>query len=334
MSKFRASRLTRVAGISGFRPHVASWGAFDMQSDRLTHEQFAATIGLIDDLRETRKRHCRWLMWLHRCMVSSQKPDRGAIEYKEQCSFETLRQNAQQILSAENGESLRAIGVHHEAMHEAGDRLTERLRDGSQIPLADYEAFAEHVSCFSDLAETLERELWDNACLTDPLTGLRNRNGMMVELREEQQRTARERTSCTIAMVDCDHFKDINDSYGHGRGDGVLCAMGRHIQTRLRPYDRAYRLGGEEFLLCLPDSSVEQAKAIVERIRAELAQHPVTLDDGRAIQITASFGIASLHANCTIDEILERADRALYAAKAAGRNRVVVWDTQLHEQAQ
>ena len=123
-------------------------------------------------------------------------------------------------------------------------------------------------------------------------------------------------------MLDLDHFKRINDQFGHGKGDEVLAAVGAEIEACLRASDFAGRFGGEEFLILLPDTSVEGARQVAEKIRATVAAMTVP---GVEREITASLGIAQLleHAgNAT--ELVRAADRAMYSAKTAGRNRTVV----------
>lgn len=159
----------------------------------------------------------------------------------------------------------------------------------------------------------------------DGLTGLLNRNAVLDVLERELSRTARDQTSSVgIALIDLDHFKAINDSYGHTVGDLVLCESMVRGKEVLRPYDFLGRYGGEEFLAVLPGCSSEDAKSVAERIRARIASQPLVCD-GRAIHISASLGVT-----CSADwpqnteglSLIRAADEALYRAKSAGRNRV------------
>jgi diguanylate cyclase (GGDEF)-like protein len=155
---------------------------------------------------------------------------------------------------------------------------------------------------------------------TDELTGLPNRRSIVKMLDDEIARGHRG-TPCSVAMIDIDWFKRINDGYGHPAGDEVLRTLAITVFANIRANDRFGRYGGEEFLLVLPGTARDDAAPIVERLRAMIAE----LDwNAFAIDkvVTISAGIASLAPDDTSDAILARADRALYAAKAGGRNRI------------
>jgi len=157
----------------------------------------------------------------------------------------------------------------------------------------------------------------------DPLTGLFNRRQFDQLVGMELSRAARQPAPISLLMVDLDHFKFINDRYGHPLGDEVI----RHTATLLRNYtrtgDSVARLGGEEFLLLLPDTTQLQARAIAEKVRRLLEETPLPMKDG-LLYLTASFGIACLDAGMpgTYEGLYAAADKALYKAKASGRNRV------------
>ncbi|MCJ1882871.1 GGDEF domain-containing protein [Pseudomonas nitroreducens] len=159
----------------------------------------------------------------------------------------------------------------------------------------------------------------------DPLTGLFNRRQFDQLVGMELSRAARQPAPISLLMVDLDHFKFINDRYGHPLGDEVI----RHTATLLRNYtrtgDSVARLGGEEFLLLLPDTSQPQARTIAEKVRRLLEETPLPMKDG-LLYLTASFGIACLEAGTpgTYEGLYAAADKALYKAKASGRNRVEV----------
>lgn len=159
----------------------------------------------------------------------------------------------------------------------------------------------------------------------DPLTGLFNRRQFDQLVSMELSRAARQPAPISLLMVDLDHFKFINDRYGHPLGDEVI----RHTASLLRNYtrtgDSVARLGGEEFLLLLPDTSQPQARVIAEKVRRLLEETPLPMKDG-LLYLTASFGIACLEAGIpgTYEGLYAAADKALYKAKASGRNRVEV----------
>lgn len=155
--------------------------------------------------------------------------------------------------------------------------------------------------------------------LTDALTGVGNRRFLDDRLAAESERGRRYGTALALFMLDIDHFKRVNDTFGHEAGDRVLEETGALLRRHLRQSDCAARLGGEEFVVLMPGSSLADATAVAERLRAELAAQ-IRSDPS---SITASFGVASLRADESGSDLLARADAALYRAKNAGRNRVV-----------
>ncbi|NPA24290.1 MAG: GGDEF domain-containing protein [Deltaproteobacteria bacterium] len=158
----------------------------------------------------------------------------------------------------------------------------------------------------------------------DALTGLHNRRYFDELIDKEQERAQRYRHSTALAMMDLDHFKQINDRYGHPAGDQVLRATGRILTETLRKCDTACRYGGEEFALILPETSLAEAQLICERVRKRLENTTITTSDNQKINITASFGVTDSQGNCSLD-LIEAADRALYQAKKEGRNRIATY---------
>lgn len=192
-----------------------------------------------------------------------------------------------------------------------------------------------HPSGFRDLTSALQRldvalDRLDNAITVsltyvDELTGLLNRSAMERDLGREHAQSKRTGQSISVAMVDADHFKKVNDDHGHGFGDTVLETLAERFEGCLRPRDRAYRYGGEEFLVMLPATALAEAVKVAERLRQSACEEPIA-EDGISITQTLSIGLAEIHGDETIDVGLKRADKALYEAKNTGRNRVVAFD--------
>jgi diguanylate cyclase (GGDEF)-like protein len=156
----------------------------------------------------------------------------------------------------------------------------------------------------------------------DPLTGLQNRRRTTERLEIEIARARRYGVPLAIALCDVDHFKQVNDRFGHNVGDHVLVQVGRVLQTTLREVDLVGRWGGEEFLVVLPDTDHAGARVVGERLRAGIEGLPAF--SGGPERVTASVGLASFDATDSTAGFIDRADQALYKAKKAGRNRCEV----------
>jgi diguanylate cyclase (GGDEF)-like protein len=182
---------------------------------------------------------------------------------------------------------------------------------------------------------TLERSLRaaneENRRLSiiDPLTGAHNRRYLMEQLPREIERSGRYGRPLSVIMCDIDHFKQINDTYGHQTGDDVLRWFVSRLQKTVRSSDWVARYGGEEFVIVLPETTVANAQAAAEHLRKDVAESPC-LSGGVEHRITASFGAAGWRVatpkDATLDALIARCDAGVYASKDAGRNRVTVED--------
>jgi diguanylate cyclase (GGDEF)-like protein len=183
------------------------------------------------------------------------------------------------------------------------------------------------VAAYLLRSNSIRRQLVKNLqeqATTDELTGLVNRRKFMEAAQSELKRAARFHHPLSVALLDIDRFKDINDRYGHGAGDKALIAIAKILQENIRETDIAARLGGDEFILILPETKAQSTYEIMERCRLALAERTIDLD-GSAVKLTISVGIASLRNNKeTLEALVERADQALYQAKNSGRNRVLI----------
>lgn len=174
-----------------------------------------------------------------------------------------------------------------------------------------------------DLQEQLieARESLRAEAMRDSLTGLSNRAAIFDALRREILRAQREGKSLTVAIADLDHFKSINDTYGHPAGDSVLREVARRMQSSIRPYDLLGRYGGEEFLLVAPGCEEKDAMNLAERIRRSVSAERIEIA-ATSIAVTLSMGVAVYRCAEDADLIIPGADAALYQAKHLGRNRV------------
>ncbi len=160
---------------------------------------------------------------------------------------------------------------------------------------------------------------------TDALTGLRNRGAIATAAQTELARAQRSGEPLSVALLDVDHFKQVNDHYGHQVGDQALRLVAAVVRQHVRPYDLVGRWGGEEFLLVIGAGEAD-ATAVAERVRSKIAVTPLVLADGQQVTITASLGVASTEhgGERTLEALVHTADLALYRAKAEGRNCVRV----------
>ncbi len=171
------------------------------------------------------------------------------------------------------------------------------------------------------MATLVEESRW--MATTDALTGLLNRRAFLESTGREVARSKRYNDDLSVILLDVDHFKLINDRRGHAAGDMVLAAVGQLLNQAVRTCDIVARWGGEEFVLVLPSTSLEGAQQVAERVRDLLENAGIRDGNGDPIPVTASFGVATYTLGDTLEQVIDRADRAMYLAKSDGRNRVV-----------
>lgn len=208
------------------------------------------------------------------------------------------------------------------------------LRDANAALIEINRSYADLVSQLEEVIRDRERlanelrqanDQLSSLAMTDALTGLLNRRAFEQALMRDLARAERQGGAVTLVLVDADHFKKVNDTYGHQGGDTVLRALADVLREGTRSSDVAARVGGEEFALILPQTDANNALVVAERVRVRFAVRKIPLEDGRITKATVSLGVATARApGCRgLDKALyEAADRALYAAKAAGRNCV------------
>ncbi|MGH9418765.1 MAG: GGDEF domain-containing protein [Thermoanaerobaculia bacterium] len=222
--------------------------------------------------------------------------------------------DAQRDLINEISSLVRFAGERDERVRE----LTERLASLERTNL--------------DL--TLKNRALSEISARDALTGLYNRWYVMEKIDSEMNRSVRHGSPVSLIMLDIDHFKRVNDSFGHSAGDRVLRSVGQVLRDSCRVYDVAGRYGGEEFCIVLPETRVGNTSVVAERIRERLeaSRFEVGAD---SVVVTASIGIAGVDSSevegaLSSSTLIDRADQALYSAKHHGRNRVEMWDVAMH----
>lgn len=222
--------------------------------------------------------------------------------------------------------AFRTIEKEHQAMHTAVSAMLHNLDECGAVTADHYDRFADSMKRLRLDINSLKEELQNTLYNLDSLTSANNRIGMLTHLREQRELSRRNNQTFSIIMLDLDHFKMINDRCGHQTGDQVLKAISHYILDNIRPYDRLYRYGGEEFLLSMPQTTIDTANTTAERLRQGIAQLSLGQCNAKPVHITVSFGVAELPPEGDVDVLIEHADKALYNAKHRGRNLVCPWD--------
>lgn len=268
--------------------------------------------------------HLDWLCAWHRlAFLSGRQRAEAVLQLPPPASFINWYQQAAERLPQEQP-VLDRLAVLHDQFHTMARLVLMKTPDGQTLAPEDYEAVIGKFQGFMAGIRRLERAFAVAASGLDVLTGLRSRVGLAEDIARELDRFQRNGKPFCLAIADIDHFKRINDTHGHDAGDQVLAATADVISRHIRSFDDAYRLGGEEFLICLKETTLEDARKVIERLRAALAGWPMPLAGQDALRVTASFGLAPAQGKATLETMLKAADQALYRAKAQGRNRVEV----------
>ncbi|MED5512906.1 diguanylate cyclase [Pseudoalteromonas lipolytica] len=216
------------------------------------------------------------------------------------------------------------IASAHKKMHQGAKVLLSLKESKTVIPVNLLDQFHADLDRLRELFDCLIDEFTEVLHTRDPLTGASNRTNLLENLQKEHELCKRKSLSCALIMIDLDHFKQVNDEFGHAAGDKVLIALVKCIKSQLRKYDQLYRYGGEEFLVCLPQTELDDAKSFSERLRAGVEALKIDISNDNHINVTGSFGVTLISADDNIETAIERADEAMYQAKKSGRNRVCV----------
>ncbi len=283
--------------------------------------------GIIAQLKESIYNHQQWHGSLIRslvCKLPGDKHDMSGVAHTECRLGQWYYSKAPEKLRSHPG--FIALGEEHQRLHHQAKLLLVKADAGAPIAPLDYDNFANVLERLRLEISALERELEDSLINRDVLTGAINRFGILPTLREQQELVKRHILNCCVVMMDLDNFKAINDLHGHAAGDLVLAAAVRYLIKHLRPYDKIFRYGGEEFLLCMPYTEMTAGAARVTQLNEGLAALNIEIGEKEPIHIQASFGLSLLDPGIPVEKSIDFADKALYAAKSAGRNCVRIWD--------
>ena len=251
------------------------------------------------DLEQNAHRNCRFGQW-----------------YYEQAPFELWEQPA-----------FAAIEAEHKRLHQIAAQMLREATTGVPVARADYDDLVTGGERLHLELDSLRNSIAGSLRDRDALTGAHGRLEMLPTLREWRELARRNVQQCCIVFMDLDHLKEINDRYGHAVGDEMLAGVVREVMEHLRPYDKVFRYGGDEFLISLPGADLEVGLKVIGHIREQIAEATIVASPGGpSVATTASFGLALLEPDISVEESIDRADKALLVAKAAGRNRVCSWD--------
>lgn len=294
-----------------------------MSLNLLNHDELSA---IQRELDQALHNHIQWHNALIRTLTCQLKGDRHDVsaEPHKECLFgQWYYEYSPEPLRSHPGYT--AIGEAHQLMHQAAARMLQTVEMGRRVDPNDYDNFDNSMGRLRLEMDSLKREIESVLYTHDALTGAINRVDMLPILRElhEISRRKRSQESCII-MMDLDEFKSINDRYGHITGDKILSKIVHHIIDNLRIYDKIFRYGGEEFLIAMQNTSIEDCHQRIEELRREIGALDMEAGD-QQIHETVSFGIAALDLTSSIETCIEHADKALYDAKQAGRNCTRIW---------
>lgn len=223
------------------------------------------------------------------------------------------------------------LRVSHKYLHQRAAQLLTKLATEPVITVSEYDEFNVELDQFRLEVKTLEREIEGILYNHDPLTGAKTQVAMLSELSKLTEQSRQHIQTCCIAVMSIDHLTRLHATYGHEIGDRALSVSVRYILEQLRPYDKVFLYYKDKFLITMPGTDLQTSYQVIERIRQKLHTIAVAYAGPQPLFITASFGLALLDPDASTETNIQRADRALEAAKTAGCNCTYLWDSSLNE---
>lgn len=272
--------------------------------------------------------HNQWLKAVHRALVCGDAaPPAGDLspEAHQNCELgHWFYEEADADLREED--EFQDLGLAHERMHDAVRRLLEKRRQGEAIAAADYDDFMARTDAFRSAMRRLQQRFLSEVPAVDRLTGAWNRHALFFKLDEEHERVSRLGDASAVCMMSLDGLERVRTEHGEAAQATLLRAVTEFVADRLRKFDSVFRYGDEEFVLCLPDTGVDTAAALLEDVRNGLAEQPFDLGpNGPPMTVTACFGISALRGGTPLAETMAEADYALNEARSEGPNQLHVW---------
>lgn len=269
--------------------------------------------------------HSNWLKEFHRALICDQPMNGDELQddAHQKCRlgkwyYGDVDESIQAL------ETFKEVGDLHHSVHQQASRLLEIKYAGQAVSIQSYDEFINIAMLFRTALQDLQFNMVSQVCAVDHLTGVWNRYAMTYKLTQEHERITRTGQSCSIALLDFDHFKKINDQYGHIVGDNVLKTALEFFSSKIRKYDAIFRYGGEEFLFLLPATTTEEAQDLMERLRTGIKKLSIPTNNNASIHTRVSIGLTSLDQNITVADAIDMADSALLKAKADGRDCLYV----------
>ncbi|WP_286236597.1 diguanylate cyclase [Neptuniibacter halophilus] len=301
--------------------------------ERIDHQAFAR---FSEQIKHALAEHHLWLQRINLAIAAREsidEPSFTAADAHQHCHFGGW---IEQLLRDETFHNPTCIEIEtlHQQLHQSARNL---LLDFDQNGQFNRERYAEFLDIqrlfFNNILQLLEFAVASQQQF-DPLTNLLNRKSIMTILSGQicQISNSPEANTCCVALADIDHFKKVNDQFGHDVGDRVLQHTASLFQKSIRRHDSVARIGGEEFLFILPDMSMDDALQVIERVRLRLAANQMHFQE-QSMVVTASFGLTRLEPGEQIETLLKKADTAMYQAKAAGRNQTCCFSTDCPQQS-
>lgn len=290
-----------------------------ISSDKYEHRQVEKALEVLE---RAVVNHTKWLQAVHESIICNQPVDGEIIAENahQNCKLGQWYYNEESEIFRHHVEFIE-LEEPHRLMHDAARELLQ-LRE-KNYDIEQYRGFIKKQQEVIQQLLRLKDKLVGTFHSFDSLTGAINRDAFNILAFNEMARVKRENGCCCLALIDIDHFKDINDKYGHVTGDHVLRAFAQLIKKFVRKSDTFCRFGGEEFVLLLTETTLSDAHKLIDNIRKEIAQTDFELSDKLSLQINFSAGVSECRPGNKIEKCLEQSDRRLYQAKQAGRNQVI-----------
>lgn len=277
-----------------------------------------------DEFEQLFINHIQWLKNIQKHIICNLPYDNSLNENHKSCYFGKWYYSVNDTVLLKAPEFIQ-LGEVHKKLHITSDIILNSYKNKQEIKIEDYELFSGTQDEFMTYINSFFSSINSVKFQFDSLTKLPNRSLILQILEQEHSRALRKKRGYCVGIADIDFFKNINDKYGHLAGDETLRKISQLFLTSMREYDSIGRYGGEEFIICMPETSLKDAKLIMEKLRKRLVELTININKINSINITCSFGISELGSNLSLSEVINNSDIALYSAKNSGRNKVVAW---------